>query len=311
MKKLFKGASVVLVLMLIVGVIAAAGFYRIGQGEEGLVLTFGKVTAHKEPGIYWRIPLLQTVRTESVTTIYTQEYGFRTTQSGSGASSAKYRDVENEGVMLTNDNNIVQVEAIYQYNIRDVQQFLFDVDDPTGTMQLAFEAIIRRNIQNRPLDDALLNKEEIELQVLPDFQRLIDGYGMGVQIRNVRIQNITVPSAVTSAYEDVNNAKNENTRMLDDAEKYRNSVVPVARSNAYAMLQEAEAYRAETVAKAEAEVAVFNEIYDKYQASPEITRKRLLIETLESALAAADRKIIMEDGQMLLFDQLQGGFASE
>ena len=225
----------------------------------------------------------------------TQEYGFRTTQSGSGTTAAKYRDVENEGVMLTNDNNIVQVEAIYQYNIRDIQQYVFDVDDPQGTMQLAFEAIIRRNIQNRPLDDALL----------------IDGYGIGVQIRNVRIQNITVPTAVTAAYEDVNNAKNENTRMQDEAEKYRNSVVPVSRSNAYAVLQNAEAYRAETVAKAEAEVAVFNQVYEKYRSSPEITRKRLLIETLEAALASADRKIVLDNGQMLLLDSLKGGIGDE
>lgn len=311
MKRAFKWGGAVLILLALTAFLAVSGFYRIGQGEEGLVLTFGKVTAHRDPGVYWRVPFIQRVVSESVTTIYTQEYGFRTTQAGSSTASAKYRDVENEGVMLTNDNNIVQVEAIYQYNIRDVQQYLFDVDDPQGTMQLAFEAIIRRNIQNRPLDDALLNKEEIELQVLPDFQRLIDGYGMGVQIRNVRIQNITVPTTVTAAYEDVNNAKNENTRMQDDAEKYRNSVVPVSRSNAYALLQEAEAYRAETVAKAEAEVAVFNQVYEKYRSSPEITRKRLLIETLEAALASADRKIILDDGQMLLLDSLQGGIGNE
>jgi membrane protease subunit HflK len=311
MKRALKWGGTILVLLVVVALLAMSGFYRIGQGEEGLVLTFGRVTAHRDPGIYWHWPFIQRVVSESVTTIYTQEYGFRTTQSGSGTAAAKYRDVENEGVMLTNDNNIVQVEAVYQYNIRDVQQYLFDVDDPQSTMQLAFEAIIRRNVQNRPLDDALLNKEEIELQVLPDFQRLIDGYGMGVQIRNVRIQNITVPTAVTAAYEDVNNAKNENTRMQDEAEKYRNSVVPVARSNAYALLQDAEAYRAETVAKAEAEVAVFNQVYEKYRSSPEITRKRLLIETLEAALSSADRKIILDEGQMLLLDSLQGGIGDE
>lgn len=112
-------------------------------------------------------------------------------------------------------------------------------------MQLAFEAIIRRNIQNRRLDDALLNKEEIERQVLPDFQALIDTYEMGVKINDVRIQNITVPAAVSAAYEDVNNAKNEKTKRLDEAEKYANEVLPTARSTAYQTLQEAEAYKAE------------------------------------------------------------------
>ena len=152
--------------------------------------------------------------------------------------------------MLTNDNSIVSIEAIYQYTIRDVKQYYFDVDDPEGTLQLAFEAIIRRNIQNRPLDDALLNKEEIERQVLPDFQALIDTYEMGVKINDVRIQNITVPADVSAAYEDVNNAKNEKTKRLDEAEKYANEVLPEARSRAYQTLQEAEAYKAETIAAA-------------------------------------------------------------
>ncbi|MDR1569587.1 MAG: FtsH protease activity modulator HflK [Oscillospiraceae bacterium] len=299
--KWFVPLAFALVLVLI---LSFAGVYRVGQGEEGLVLTFGRVTDHKEPGVYWRMPFIQQVRTKSVTTIYTQEYGFRTTRSGAGTTAASYTDVASESVMLTGDNNIAQVEAIYQYTIRDVQQYLYSVDDPISTLHLAFEAVIRRNIQNRPLDDALLNKEEIERQVLPDFQNMLDSYDIGVQIRNVRIQNITVPAEVTAAYEDVNNAKNENTRMLDDAQKYRNSVVPQSRSSAYATLQDAEGYRAITVANAQAEIAVFNSIYEKYQAAPEITRKRLLIETLESVLTNADRKIILEGGQTILLSDL-------
>ena len=136
--------------------------------------------------------------------------------TGCYVDSALAKDEQDESVMLTNDNSIVSIEAIYQYTIRDVKQYYFDVDDPEGTLQLAFEAIIRRNIQNRPLDDALLNKEEIERQVLPDFQALIDTYEMGVKINDVRIQNITVPAAVSAAYEDVNNAKNEKTKRLDE-----------------------------------------------------------------------------------------------
>ena len=259
--------------------IASGSFYRVGQGEEALVVTLGRVTATKGPGLYWKIPLIQSVISESVTTIHTSEYGFRTTKSGSAGTAAKYADVEDESVMLTNDDSIVSIEAIYQYTIRDVKQYAFDIDDPEGTLQLAFEAIIRRNIQNRTLDDALLNKEEIEQQVLPDFQALIDTYEMGVKINDVRIQNITVPSDVASAYEDVNNANNEKTKRLDEAEKYANEILPTARSKAYQTVQEAEAYKAEVIAAAESEVAVFNAVYEKYLAAPEITRKRLLIES--------------------------------
>lgn len=280
-------AAIVVVVLLV-----WSGFYRVGQGEEALVLTFGRVTDTKGPGLYWHVPMVQSIISESVTTIHTKEYGYRTTYQGGTNRAAMYADNTDEGVMLTGDNSIVALEAIYQYTIRDVKQYTFDVDDPEGTLQLAFEAVIRRNIQNRTLDDALLNKEEIEREVLPDFQALIDSYEMGVKINDVRIQNITVPQEVASAYEDVNNAKNEKTKRLDEAERYKNQVLPVARSNAYALLQEAEGYKAETIAAAEADVAVFKAVYDKYQAAPEITRTRLLIETLEQVLSSGRLYIV-------------------
>ena len=293
-KGMKKGVTIALAVIAIGVLIASGSFYRVGQGEEALVITFGRVTDTKGPGLYWKIPVIQSVISESVTTIHTKEYGFRTTQSGSAGTAAKYADVEDESVMLTNDDSIVSIEAIYQYTIRDVKQYAFDIDDPEGTLQLAFEAIIRRNIQNRTLDDALLNKEEIEQQVLPDFQALIDTYEMGVKINDVRIQNITVPANVASAYEDVNNANNEKTKRLDEAEKYANEILPTARSKAYQTLQEAEGYKAETIAAAESEVAVFKAVYEKYQSAPEITRTRLLIETLERILQNSGRIIVAE-----------------
>jgi len=293
-KGLKKGAIAAVCVALLLVLTAGDCFYRVGQGEEALLITFGRVTDTKGPGLYWKLPLVQEVVKESVTAIHTKEYGFRTTMAGSAGTAARYEDVEDESVMLTSDDSIVSIEAIYQYTIRDVKQYAFDIDDPEGTLQLAFEAILRRNIQNRPLDDALLNKEEIELQVLPDFQALIDTYEMGVKINDVRIQNITVPAEVASAYADVNNAQNEKTKRLDEAEKYANEILPVARSSAYEIVQEAEGYKAETIAEAESEVAVFSAVYEKYQSAPEITRTRLLIETMERVLENSGRIIVAE-----------------
>ena len=291
----FSGKKVVLILLvLLLAFIGMNSFYRVGQGEEAIVLTFGRVTDRKGPGLNWKIPLIQNVVSESVTTIHTKEYGFRTTQTGNATSAARTEDIKNESVMLTNDNSIVSIEAVYQYTITDVKEYLFDIDDPEGTLQLAFEAIVRRNVQNRPLDDALLNKEEIEREVLPDFQALVDSYNMGVKINDVRIQNITVPHEVASAYEDVNNAKNEKTKLLDEAERYKNEVLPQARSTAFETLQQAEAYKAQTIATAESDVAVFNAILEKYKSAPEITRSRLLIETMEKILSNSSRIIVAE-----------------
>lgn len=287
----------ILAVIVVVALIAWSGVYRVGQGEEALVLTFGEVTGKEGPGIHWHIPFVQSIISESVTTIHTKEYGFRTTKQGSAGTAASYMDEEDEGVMLTSDNSIVSLEAIYQYTIRDVEQYTFDVDQPEETLQLAFEAVIRRNIQNRTLDDALLNKEEIENEVLPDFQALIDSYEMGVKINDVRIQNITVPEEVARAYEDVNNAKNEKTKRLDEAERYKNNILPTARSNAYLVKAEAEAYKAEIVASAEADVAVFNALLEKYKAAPDIMRTRLLIETLEQVLSSSGKLYIVDGNE--------------
>lgn len=288
------GVLVAMVVIALAAVIAWSGFYRVGQGEEALVLTFGKVTSTHGPGLYWRFPFVQSVISKSITTIHTSEYGFRTTNQGSVGLAARYSDMTDEGVMLTGDNSIVSLEAIYQYTIRDVRQYCFDVDDPEGTLQLAFEAVIRRNIQNRSLDDALLNKEEIEHEVLPDFQALIDSYEMGVKINDVRIQNITVPKDVAASYEDVNNAKNEKTKRLDEAERYKNEVLPEARSNAYRVLQDAEGYKADAIAAAEANVAVFQAVYGEYQKAPEVMKTRLTLEAIQQALGASGKVVLVD-----------------
>lgn len=286
---------IILSALAIVAILATTSFYRVGQGEEALVITFGSVTATNGPGLYWRIPFVQEIVSESITTIHTKEYGFRTTTQGTAGKASKYVDESNEGVMLTNDNSIVSIEAIYQYTIRDVKQYYYDVDDQVGTLQLAFEAVIRRNVQNRPLDDALLNKEEIEQQVLLDFQTLIDTYDMGVKINDVRIQNITVPMEVSAAYEDVNNAKNEKTKRLDESEKYKNEILPKARGNAYEMVKQAEAYKADSIAQAQSDTAVFKAVYQEYKLAPDITRRRLLIETLENVLQNSGRIIVADN----------------
>ena len=289
------GVVITIAIVVIVLIVAATGFYRVGQGEQALVITFGRVTDQNGPGLYWHLPYIQQIISESVTTIHTVEYGFRTTRSGSAGRAAQYSDETDESVMLTNDNSIVSIEAIYQYTIRDVKEYHYDIDDPEGTLQIAFEAVIRRNIQNRPLDDALLNKEEIELQVLPDFQELIDTYAMGVKINDVRIQNISVPQEVSAAYEDVNNAKNEKTKRLDEAERYENEILPDARSTAYETIKQAEAYKAELLAKAKSDTAVFDAVLAEYQLAPEVTRKRLLIETLENILTGSGRIIVADN----------------
>ena len=289
-----------LVILAVIAAIGLGGLYRVGQGEQALVITFGEVTNTNGPGLYWRMPGVQQVISRSVTTIHNVEYGYRTSIAGTSKTAAQYTDVASESVMLTNDNSIVQLEAIYQYTIRDVKEYLFDVEDPRGTMHLAFEAILRRNIQSRSLDDALLNKDAIQQEVLPDFQALIDSYDMGVKVHGVHIQNITVPSEVIANYEDVNNAKNEMTRRLDEAQQYENRVLPQARSQAYELIQQAQAYEVDITAKAEADTAVFNAVLTQYKAQEDTAKSRILIEAMEQILGGAGRIIVVDQDSQVL-----------
>ena len=287
-------------LAAVVAVIGLSGFYRVNEGEEAILLTFREMTDKKGPGIYWRVPLVQMVDKVSTSQIHTLELGFRTQTGQYIDDPSDYTDVNDEALMLTGDDNLVRVEAVCQYSVRDAQSYLYEVDKPESTMKLAFETALRRNIQNKALDDALLNKATIEQEVIPDFQRMLDSYGIGVTVREIRIQNITVPTEVNAAYEDVNNAKNEKTRKLDEAEKYSNEVIPAARSEAYQMVQEAEAYKSEVISQATGDVANFNSVYEEYVSSKSITRKRLMIETMERILERAESKVVIDgDGDTL------------
>lgn len=304
---------VLLVLVGILVIMALFSFYRIKEGENALVLTFGEVTDTKTTaGLYWHLPIIQSVEVQSTTEIYTFEYGYRTSQTGTTTTAAQYYDVDAEAIMLTGDSSIVRVEAVYQVKVNDVEKFFYEVDDPFGTLRYAFETVIRRNVQNKTLDVALLNKKVIEDEVFPDFKSLVeDTYNIGIDVEQVKIQNITVPPEVKAAYEDVNNAKNEQTRKLDEGEKYENEVVPAAEAKAYRMIQDAEAYKAETIAQAQGEVAVFNAVYEKYILSPEITRRRLFIETIENVMKNAQQKYIISSNsdvlEFLPIDTVQGG----
>ena len=285
--------SILAAVVLLTGLL---GIYRVNEGEEAILLTFREMTDKKGPGLYWRVPFIQTVDKVSTAQIHTLELGFRTQTGHTVTDPSGYIDVADEALMLTGDDNLVRVEAVCQYSVKDAQSYLYEVDNPSGTMLLAFETALRRNIQNKALDDALLNKATIEQEVIPDFQRMLDSYGIGVTVREIRIQNITVPGEVNAAYEDVNNANNEKTRKLDEAERYANEVLPAARSEAYQMVQEAEAYKAEVVSQAAGDVANFNSVYEEYVNSKEITRQRLLIETMEKIVSSADSKIVIDGG---------------
>lgn len=290
-KRLFWAVVAIIIFLMLI-----TSIYRVEEGEQALVLTFGELTnTISDAGLYWHIPVVQKVKRQSTSEKYTLEYGFSTVATATTSQGASYADNFSEAIMLTSDLNIVIVEAIYQVVVNDAEQFFYKVDDPFGTLQYAFETIIRRNVQSKTLDDAMVNKQIISDEVRDDFNKMLKTYNIGVIAEEVEIQNITVPDEVAPSYQDVINAENEKQRKTDEAEKYYYQVVPQSEAQAYKMIEDAEAYRAEIVASAEGEVAVFNAVYSKYKQNPSITRQRLYIEAIEQILANADAKYIIED----------------
>lgn len=284
---------VVVAILVLTGI---TSIYRIDEGEQALVLTFGELTkTNDKAGLYWHIPIAQKIQRQSTSKEYTFEYGFRTTSAGTTTQGALYDSVYSESIMITSDQNIVSVEAIYQVVVTDAAQFFYEVDDPFVTLRFAFETVIRRNVQSNSLDDAMIKKKEISADVKEDFNELLRSYNIGVSAQQVEIQNIVVPAEVEPAYKDVINAENEKQRKTDEAEKYYYQVVPQSEAQAYKMIQDAEAYKAETIASAQGDVAVFNAVYDKYKQSPDITRTRLYIETIERIMNSASSKYIIEN----------------
>ncbi len=300
---------VVMALIAVVAVMGLSGIYRVNEGEQAVVLTFGELSDTKGPGMYWRMPLVKEVRAKSTTQLYTMEYGFRTKKAGTTNSEPVYEDVPEEAIMLTSDQNIINAEIVYQFKVTDVASYLYQAENPAKTMQSAFETVLRRNMQNHTLDDAQVNKEAIATQVLLDFREILEPYRLGVTVSAVSFQEVRVPEEVKAAYEDVLDAMNEKTRNLDEAEKYQNQVVPNARAEAYKMIQNAEAYKAKTIAGAEGEVAEFNEVYAKYALNKDITRTRLLIETLQEILSGASQVYIVDDNGVLKTLSLNGAAA--
>ncbi|SHJ97313.1 FtsH protease activity modulator HflK [Paramaledivibacter caminithermalis] len=276
-------------------IIVTSSFYTVESGEQVIIERLGeKVKLVKDAGIKFKIPIIDRiikVQTEALRTI---QYGYIATEKPTTKKTATYEDVAEEAIILTKGSYLINVEAMIQYKILDAADYIYNVDDQLGTIRLAFESVLRRNVQNKDLDDALLNKERISSEVLPELVKKTKSYGLGIEIKSLKIQNITVPSNVKAAYDDVNNAINEKTELLDKANRYKNEKLPGARAKAYKLIQDAEAYKAEKVSQAKGDVENFVQVYEKYKVAKDITKTRLYLETMEKILTKVKNKYIID-----------------
>lgn len=269
-------------------------FYIVKSEEHAVIERFGeKIKLVEDAGFKLKIPLFDKVRKVNTQKVHTLQYGYRSSDVNVN-QTPKYSDVSGEAIILTKGSYLVNVEAMIQYRISDATNYLYNVDEQIETLRLAFESVLRRNVQNKDLDDALVNKDKISSEAFPELVRKINSYGLGIQIKTLKIQNISVPTQVKSAYDDVNNAKNEKSQLLDTAKKYKNEKLPNARAEAYKRIQEAEGYKAEKVSQAKGDVENFVQVYEKYIKAKEITKTRLYLETMEKILKKVDNKFIID-----------------
>jgi len=282
-------------VLLIVASIFMGSYYTLDNAEEAVIERFGKLyTVQSAAGLHFKMPFIDTAHIVNTNEIISLQYGYRTESDATTTQAATYRDVSSEEIVITSGSYLINIGAVIQYRITDPAAYIYNVDDQEGTIRLAFESVLRSNIQNQQLDDALINKDSIAKEILPDLVQKLSAYNLGITITEVKLTDVLLPEEVQYAYDDVNIASNEKDSYKSQAEKYANEMLPKARAEAYQTIQEAEAYKAEKVAQAKGDVENFNQVYDKYRVSQEITKTRLYIETMESILSTVDQKYIID-----------------
>ena len=287
------GKTIILGLVILLIIWAASGLYRVLPDEQGVVLRFGKFINTTQPGLNYHFPYpIETALTPKVTKVNRMDIGFRS-GSDSGFSSAGVADVPEESLMLTGDENIVNIDFSVFWVIKDAGNFLFKIQDPATTVKAAAETAMREVVAKSKLQSILTEgRSKIENETQDIAQSLLDEYESGIQITQVQTQKADPPDQVIDAFRDVQAARADMERAKNEAEAYQNDVIPRARGEAAKILQEAEAYKKQVVAAAEGEASRFLAIYNEYAKAKEVTQKRMYLETMEKVLANVDKIII-------------------
>ena len=288
-----------LIIALIVGIYLSTGIYTIGTSEEGLVKRFGRYTRSVGPGLHYRLPSpFESVVRVNILQVRKEEVGFRTIVP---PPDARYQTVETEALMLTGDGNISSVQIVVQYLVSDAEQFAFNLIDHTAIVKEAAEATLREVVATKTLDETLTEQRAaIGTETLESLQDLLDKYETGIRISNVQLQDVAPPREVLSAFDDVNSARQDKEKLINQADRYALDIVPKARGEAQEIANQADAYKQERTKRAEGEVARFLDILARYELGQEVTRTRLLIETMEEIFPSMDKIILSDDATGLL-----------
>jgi membrane protease subunit HflK len=284
-----RGIAIAIAAVLLLWIVS--GFYRVEPDEQGIVLRFGAYNRTTSPGLSYHLPdPIEEVLTPKVTRVNRVEVGFRQNAAG---GTGRAGELPEESLMLTGDENIVDINFIVLWVIKDAKDYLFNIRNPDGTVKSAAESAMREVIGRTEIASAFAEgRGKIETDTQTLLQEILDSYNAGVLIQNVQLQRVDPPAPVIDAFRDVQSAKIDQQRLINEAQAYRNNVVPVAHGDAARVVQEAEAYRQQIVRNAEGDAARFLSVYDSYKAAEDVTARRLYIETMQSVLQHTNKIIL-------------------
>jgi len=287
------GAGVIAIIALFLWL--ASGFFIVQEGQTGVVLTFGKYSHMSLPGFNWRWPYpIQSQETVNLSQVRTVEVGYR--------SNTKNKQLQ-ESLMLTEDENIIDIQFAVQYTLKSAPDWLFNNRDPEPAVREVAETSIREIVGKSKMDFVLYEgREKVALDTSQLMQRILDLYKTGVQITNVTMQGVQPPEQVQAAFDDAVKAGQDRERQKNEGQAYANDVIPKARGAASRLMQESEAYRARVVATADGDASRFKQVLTEYQKAPAVTRDRMYLETMQQIFANATKVMIdAKGGNNLLY----------
>jgi membrane protease subunit HflK len=284
------GRGIALIALAAVALWGFSGFFRVEPDELGVVLRFGQFVREVQPGLNYHLPYpIETALTPPALRVNKIDIGFDLRRG------TTMRDVPEESLMLTGDENIVDVDFSVLWKVKPnaVGDYLFNVQNPEATVKAVAESAMRQVIGHSNIQAILTGaRQTIETAVQEGMQKTLDDYGAGVQVQQVQLQKVDPPTQVIDAFRDVQAARSDLERLANEAETYANRVVPEARGRAAKITQDAEAYRLQTVADANGQTSRFLQIYAQYKKAPDVTRERMYLETMERVLGGTDKTII-------------------
>lgn len=281
--------------LLFLAIILWSSIFQVSTEEVGVITQFGKYVRQVEPGLNLKIPFVEDVYKVPVERQQKLEFGFRTSRAGINSKSNKSSSTKDESLMLTGDLNLAEVQWVVQYRVDDAYKNLFKVRNPQSTLRIISEAAMRQIVGDRTVNEVLtVGRTEIATKLEELIQQICREYSMGIKIEQVVLQDVNPPEPVKAAFNAVNEAQQEKETLINQAKSEYNKVIPKARGQAEETIQQAEGYAAERVNNADGEAARFTALYNEFIKAPEVTKRRIYLETMSNVIPKIGNVVITD-----------------